>query len=213
MLLYVNGDSHSAGHDAGGPEFSYGRHLATHYNADFVCDAVPGCSNDRIIKSTLDYLETTTPDLVIVGWSTWEREEWEYQGVKYNITASGTDVVPDALKEKYKQWVIESVEPAVQHYKEDKNHYEIWQLHRELIQRGIKHLFFNCYSWFHYINTHNKPRFNWNNNYINPYNKSMAYYFWLEEHGYQPSNPEFYHYGPDAHRAWANFLIPYIDNL
>jgi hypothetical protein len=213
MLLYVNGDSHSAGHDAGGPDFSFGKHLAKHYRAEYKCDAMAGACNERIIRTTQEYLKENIPDLVVIGWSTWEREEWTWQGETFNITASGTDMVPDPLVEKYKKWVIQSSEPAVQHYKEDKNHYEIWQLHTELKERKIKHLFFNCYSYFHYVNTHNKPKFNWGNNYIDPYAREMTYYFWLEGHGYRPINPRFYHYGPDAHKAWAKFLIPHIDNL
>ena len=55
MILYVNGDSHSAGHDAGGPDFAYGRHLANALNSEYVCDAVSGCSNDSIIERTLKY--------------------------------------------------------------------------------------------------------------------------------------------------------------
>jgi hypothetical protein len=50
--------------------------LQTKLNAEYVCDAVAGCSNDSIIERTLKYLETNTPDLMIIGWSTWERETW-----------------------------------------------------------------------------------------------------------------------------------------
>ena len=42
MILYVNGDSHSAGHDAGGPAHSYGKHIADWLSANFVCDAIAG---------------------------------------------------------------------------------------------------------------------------------------------------------------------------
>ena len=213
MKLYVNGDSHSAGHDAGGPAVSYGRHIADAVSAEFICDAVPGCSNDSIISRTLKYLENNTPDYIVIGWSTWERETWWHEDISYSITASGTDSVPPELKEQYKQWVIGSSTPEIQHRKEEENHCKIWQLHQLLTNKNIPHLFFNCYSHFYYVTTHAKPRYNWGDNYVDPYSKDSTYYFWLECNGYTPANPKFYHYGPDAHMAWANFLLPYIKKL
>lgn len=213
MILYVNGDSHSAGHDAGGPQYSYGRHLADALGMDFVCDAVPGCSNDSIISRTMKYLEHNQPDLLIIGWSTWERETWWYYDQAYHITASGTDTVHPELVDKYKQWVIDSCSPEFQNRVEERNHRNIWALHEVLKDRNIKHLFFNCYSHFFYTTAHNKPRYNWGNNYVDPYDQNYTYYYWLENNGYTPSNPRFYHYGPDAHQAWAEFLLPHINKL
>jgi hypothetical protein len=213
MIVYVNGDSHSAGHDAGGPEHSYGKHLASHLNMQFVCDAVPGCSNDSIISRTMKYLEHNTPDLIVIGWSTWERETWWYHEQAYNITASGVDTVHPALADKYKQWVIDSCSPEFQNRVEDRNHENIWCLHQVLLDKKIKHLFFNCFSHFFYTTAHNRPRYVWGNNYIDPYDQNYTYYYWLEQQGYTPSNPRYYHYGPDAHRAWADFLLPYINKL
>lgn len=213
MKLYVNGDSHSAGHDAGGPAFSYGRHVADALGAEFVCEAVAGCSNDSIISRTMKYLEHTTPDLLIIGWSTWERETWWHGRESYHITASGTDTVHPELQEQYKQWVIGSCTPEFENKKEEKNHDNIWILHEILKDRGIKHLFFNCYSYFFYTVAHNKPKYDWGCNYIDPYDRYSTYYFWLEQQGYTPANPKFYHYGPDAHRAWAEFLLPHIKKL
>jgi len=213
MRLYVNGDSHSAGHDAGGPQFSYGRHLADALGMEFTCDAVPACSNDSIISRTTKYIEHTTPDLLVIGWSTWERETWWYYDQAYNITASGTDTVHPELRDKYKQWVIDSCSPEFQNRVEQRNHVNIWCLHQVLADRKIPHLFFNCYSHFFYTVAHNKDRYNWGNNYVDPYDRNYTYYHWLERNGYKPSNPEFYHYGPDAHQAWAEFLLPYISKL
>ncbi len=212
-ILYVNGDSHSAGHDAGGPEFSYGRHVADALGAEFVCEAVPACSNDSIISRTMKYIENNHPDLLIIGWSTWERETWWYYDQSYHITASGTDTVHPALVDKYKQWVIDSCSPEFQNRVEERNHENIWCLHQVLLDKKIKHLFFNCYSHFFYTVAHNKTRHNWGNNYIDPYDRNSAYYHWLQNNGYQPANPKFYHYGPDAHEAWAKFLLDHIDKL
>ena len=211
MLLYVNGDSHSAGHDAGGIEFSYGKHIATALNAELVCHALAAGSNDRIVRTTLKYLETNTPDVVIIGWSTPEREEWVVDGQVLNISA-GIDplMLPVAIRERYKEWVIENADRDVQRAKEIKWHQDAWALHNILKTRAIPHLFFNCYSYFHYIKHWDLPRYNWGDAYVEPYDQDYAYYFWLQARGFKPSNPEYFHYGPDAHVAWAEFLLQRI---
>jgi hypothetical protein len=63
------------------------------------------------------------------------------------------------------------------------------------------------------VTTHNKPRHDWLDCYVDPYDQWSTYYFWLERKGYTPVNPKFYHYGADAHVAWAEFLLPYIKKL
>jgi hypothetical protein len=211
MTLYVNGDSHSAGHDAGGPEFAYGRYIADALGYEYVCDAVAGCSNDSIIARTKKYLETNTPNFIIIGWSTWERETWYWDNQAYNITASGADTVPLELQDKYKQWVIDQTLPEQQCHKEFTNHDKIWQLHNEI--KHIPHLFFNCYSHFFYTLRQNKPKYNWRNSYVDAYDQKSTYYFWLENMGYKPSNSKFYHYGADAHQAWADFILPKVQML
>ena len=213
MNLYVNGDSHSAGHNAGGPAHSYGKHIADWLSADFFCDAVAGSSNDSIISRTLAHLKNNTPDYIIIGWSTWERETWRHGDINYNITASGTDTVHPELRAQYKQWVIDSAAPEFQYRKEEENHTKIWQLHQLLKSKNIPHLFFNCYSHFYYVTTHNKPRHDWDDCYVDPYDQRNTYYYWLERNGYASANPEFYHYGADAQAAWAEFLLPYIKKL
>ena len=206
MKLYVNGDSHSCGHDAGGIKFSYGQRLADKLSATLVCDAVVGASNQRIIRTTTEYLKNNTPDFIVIGWSTWEREEWLFDGKYYNVNSAGSDVLPNGLVQRYKQWVVEQAHNYEEH--EILAHQQIVDFHAMLIKRNIPHLFFNCYSYF----SNASLTIDWNNTYINPYNEDFTYYYWLESQGYKPSNPKYYHYGADAHIAWADFLLPYLTN-
>jgi hypothetical protein len=98
LILYVNGDSHSAGAEAinsfafanDDPQYkylgrvphpdnlfvSYGNILAKNLSAELYCDAESDSSNDLIIRTTKHYLKNNRPDLIVIGWSTWEREEW-----------------------------------------------------------------------------------------------------------------------------------------
>ena len=217
MILYVNGDSHSEGHDAvvKGPnlEHSYGKLLADRLGYEFACDARAGCSNDSIIRRTIKYLETNKPDFLIIGWSTFERQDWFHRNRHYQVTASGYDKLPKGLHERYKQFVIDSTKPETQWRTEKETHKKIIDLHLNLNKRRIKHLFFNCYSWFFYHDAHSWNKFDWQDAYIDPYQKNMTYYFWLEQRGYKPKNKKYYHYGADAHEAWADFLLPKVQDI
>ena len=96
MILYVNGDSHSAGAEAvnqhcfakddtnyrhlgrvphpDNESVSYGALLADNLNLTLQCSAESGGSNTRIIRTTRDYLKNNpTPTAIIIGWATWER--------------------------------------------------------------------------------------------------------------------------------------------
>lgn len=210
MKIYVNGDSHSAGFDAGGPNHSYGFHLSRFLKTDFVCDAKPGCANETILRTTKQYLNTNRPDIVIIGWTTWEREEWIHENEHIYVTSSGLDRIPKDLQSKYMQWVIDSGTRDNQKQKELFWHDRIWQFHNELKLHQIPHLFFNCYNYFHHVKHWNIPKYDWDEHFINPYDENFTYYFWLQRKGLKPSNPKYYHYGADAHLIWAEFLLPYV---
>lgn len=225
MILYVNGDSHSAGAEAVNKyafakddplyyalgnkphpdnlKASYGTIIANYLNAILECDAESASSIDRIIRTSHKYLKTHTPDLIIIGWPTSEREEWLYNGVYYQINSSGTTQVPNMLKKRYTEWIAAGVDwPTV-----TKNaHDRIYQFHLELQQQRIPHLFFNCYSDFH-----TESQVDWHNSYIDPYDTEMTYWKWLFNQGYISS--KWYHYDARAHYAWATFLINHLTKI
>jgi hypothetical protein len=134
MILYVNGDSHTAGAEAvnshafaeDDPALFYlgraphpdnlavtwGKTLSLALRSGFRCDAESASSNARILRTTREWLAgggAGHPDqLVIIQWSTWEREEWLYNNTYYQVGASGMDHVPQELQEKYRNFVIET---------------------------------------------------------------------------------------------------------
>jgi hypothetical protein len=225
LILYVNGDSHSAAGEAvnnfcfandespyqhlgrrphpDNLKVSYAKLLSTNLAARLDIDAESASSNDRIIRTTQQYLKYQTPDLIVIGWSTWEREEWLFDNTYWQINAGGVGKDwPVALQKRYIDW-ISSVDYKQKEYD---SHEKIWQLHNELL--GIPHLFFNSYLAFD-----TKTCYNWNNCYLKPYNKDFTYYHWLANNGFNTVNPNSYHYGAPAHQAWANFLFPYLTKL
>ena len=204
-MIYVNGDSHSAGAELvqnfcfaeddprylaygrrAHPEaipHTYGYKIAQALNQSFFLEAESASSNARILRTTQKTISETKDKsklFVIIGWATWEREEWEYLDGYLQVTASGTDSVPESMLEEYKEWVIK------QNREEFNRKKEVWsqkiaQFSEELDEQNIKHLFFHTNEYTQYLN----------------------------EQGYQTVNGG-YHFGIDAHTAWYKYLLPKV---
>jgi hypothetical protein len=224
-MIYINGDSNSAGAElvkdycfanddprylsrgrAAHPEaipLTYGYKVARALNQGFLLDAESASSNARILRTTTDFLKNRNSAniIIIIGWTSWEREEWYHGNQWYQVTAGGTDIVPSELEQEYKQWVVDqNTETLVR--KEQFWHEEIFKLHSELNAANIRHIFFNSFSQFK-----NCEQKEWGESFIAPYNSEFTFTNWLRNHGYKTVNNTSYHFGPDAHAAWANFLL------
>jgi hypothetical protein len=224
-ILYVNGDSHSAGAEAvnnycfaeddpfyyalgriphpDNERASYGCNIANELFAVLHCDAESASSNARIIRTTRKYLEDSKPDAILIGWSTWEREEWLHNDIYWQVNAGGVGHDwPEAIKSKYHDYIsnLDWITAA------NRAHEQIFHLHTELTDLKIPHLFFNTYNHFD-----RQSKKEWHNSYIDPYNSDMTYWRWLTNNGFQSNSS--YHFGADAHRKWAEFLLPHLTAL
>lgn len=231
MILYVNGDSHTAAAEAVVPygfacddsqffylgqaphpenfAVSWGKKLADIFRAGIKCDAQAGCSNTRIIRTTKEFLQQSQGFkddwLVIIQWSTWERKEWLHDDVYYQVGASGVDSVPDALKDKYREFVA----GIDWHLATQQAHDQIWEFHQELQQQDIKHIFFNGNNSFENI----ADQKSWGTNYIGPYDPNSTYDSVLKQANFETVSPNSWHFGKEAHSFWARFMLQYcIDN-
>lgn len=230
MILYVNGCSHSAGAEAAVPHawacddgqlwkmgtephpanlaVSYGRHLADAMNAELICQASSGGSNDRTIRTTINWIENNPNKLrdtfMVLQWTTWEREEWLHNGIWYQVNASGIDTVPDELQERYKHFVIN----VDWNTKTPESHNKIWTMHQYLKEQGIRHLFFSGHSTFSDIQNH----YNWGKNYMYPYVREESYHNWLINNGGTYANAASYHFDAKSHRLWADHVLQYIND-
>ena len=228
MILYVNGCSHSAAAEAAVPHawacddgqlwqmgtephpanlaVSYGQHIANALGAELICHASSGGSNDRIIRTTTDWIEHNnnrlTNTFMILQWTTWEREEWFHQGTWYQVNASGIDIVPNELQERYKNYVID----VDWNVKTPQAHDKIWRMHEYLKNLGIRHLFFSGHSTFSDI----QNQHNWGKEYMHPYVREESYHNWLKNNGGTYSHPEGYHFDAKSHRLWADHVLQYI---
>lgn len=232
-LLYVNGDSHTAAAEAVNPhgfaqddgqyvqrgrrphpdnlKVSWGRKLADLMNSDFSCNAESASSNDRIRRTTIDYLASRKdrkiqdlpwPDYMVIGWSTWERAEWLYDDIYWQVNAGGVGHDwPDEIKRRYKNYVANIDYQKCMR----EEHKKIYQMHLDLNLMGFKHLFFNTFLPFS-----GTEQVDWGNSYLEPYNPDFTFYNWCLAQGFKTVYPESYHFGPDAHAAWAEFIYPHI---
>lgn len=228
MILYVNGDSHTAAAEAVNthafamddgklffmgraphPEnlaVSWGRRLSDALRASFHCGAESASSNARILRTTRDWLANIRnfgEVLMIIQWSTWEREEWLIDGTYYQVGASGMDDVPPEHKQRYKEYVV-----GVDWKEKTKQaHDEIWQLHVDLEGLGVNHIFFNGNNDFSKIS----DRKEWGTSYIAPYDPGMTYDAQIRANGIQTVAPESWHYGKDGHSFWNRSMLQYIN--
>ena len=230
MILYVNGDSHTAAAEAVNPHawamddgelfhmgraphpanlaVSWGQLLATTLKASFHCGAEAGGSNARILRTTRDWLANTPRNqdlLVIIQWSTWEREEWQDEdGNYFQVNASGIDDVPASLQQRYKDFVINvDWNECTQRW-----HDKIWKFHKELEKQGIKHIFFNGNSDFSKI-TDQKD---WGTSYIGPYDPNQTFNSLIRAQGIDTVAPNSWHFGRNGHSYFHRFMLQYIIN-
>lgn len=208
MILYVNGDSHSAGTDLKDLSQSWPQLLADRLGFKLVTEAKAGASNDRILRTTGDSLaHVDRRDIfAIIGWTSWEREEWNCNGRYYDVNSGGHDTMPDTLVEKYKEWVIKQG-PDEQARKSKRTHDQLHRLHRSFKERHVSHLFFNAVMPFQH-NLIDPVQLDWHNNYVGPYNNDLSYYWYLKAHGFKHNATN--HYSETAQAAWADVLYNYI---
>jgi hypothetical protein len=227
MILFVNGDSHTAAAEAinqhafaeddanlaylgrtphpANLAVSWGRRLSETLKAGFHCAAESASSNSRILRTTRDWLrqQVSYNDLlVIIQWSTWEREEWLHDGVYYQVGASGIDHVPQVLEEKYRSFVIGTDWKQ----KTEQAHREIWAFHQEIADQDIKHIFFNGNNDFALVKDH----LDWGLNYIGPYDSKQTYDAIIRAQGIDTVAPNSWHFGPDGHATFHRFILDYI---
>jgi hypothetical protein len=235
MILYVNGDSHSAGAEAVNtycfaeddsqyrklgrrphPDnlaVSYGQILANKMNCTLYCDAESASSNHRIIRTAWNYVTARHErapqhaDFVVIGWSTWERKEFNdpATGINWQVNAGGVGVDwPQWLKDQYPKFISE----LDWGNELRQSHSKIHQFHLDLKRRGIRHLFFNTYS--HFDSGQLGHTYTWDNCYLEPYNPRGTYYEWCLARGFKPVRDNGYHFGANAHAAWAEHLYTQI---
>ena len=226
MILYVNGDSHSAGaeinntyafadHDPmiqnnQGPHpdnivDSFGFLLSKKLGYSFIVDAQSGASNDRILRTTNEFLsKNNNKDVfLLIQWSTFDRKEFIIDGENYCFGPGLSLNNNKKVVNEFKKYIVSLTDKEL--IKQTNSwHQKIYHFHLELNSNNINHLFFNSYQFFN----NQKEKYNWNNQFIHPYDQHENYYYWLHSQGYVAN--EWYHYKKDGHAAWADRLYNWL---
>jgi hypothetical protein len=225
ITMYVNGDSHTAG-VYGEDGVTATELLAKKYHCNYINDALPGGSNQRIIRTTLDRLPTLDPatTLIVIGWSSFERTEWYYNNQWHQICGDVNYHVDPELNDLWKQhlnswWEDDNHECW---RRQADQHNSIWVFHNLLKQLGYRVLFYQgCRTFFFDGCPQQDQNFQlpWQDNvwvhnpyvFVTPENQRYIESFshHVERRGHQHTDDRA-HYGKDAHQCWADYLEPHV---
>lgn len=206
--LYVNGDSHSAGVSLPSDSVSFASIVAQHFDLKLVNQSLAGGSNQRAIRITQDWIRTTQEKyFVLIGWTSWEREEWPYRGDFFQANSSADTFDDPDLDQRYRDWINSLNEQSIPSLGREW-HENIWQFHKKLQDQQIPHLFFNCF--YDFFVEGNQQR-DWNNCFLGPYDNQQSYWHYLKSQGFQTVNHNDLHFGADGHQAWSKIIISHIE--
>jgi hypothetical protein len=210
MILYVNGDSNSSGHELAEVSHSWACLLGRKFNIELVNQSKAGTSNPSILRTTKNFLSAQKDQkiFVVIGWTSWEREEWYFENCYYDVNAGGHDKLPTELQERYKVWVTQQ-DGYAQYNKSKILHAEIYQLHKTLQLQNVPHLFFNAVMPFqHEVLGDPTLGENWEDCFLYPYLNEWSYYWYLKNQGFIPTAGN--HHLDNAQQLWADILYNYI---
>lgn len=228
MKIFVNGDSHTSGSELYfAKQDTYPYKLAELFNAEIIDNpALGGASNDRIIRTTEEYLrkceETNEyPDLIVIGWSEPNRSDWFVNGKYESLNSEDfTPIQASKLNEPRanyfsKDWRHHSIEYVMTQY----YHEKIFNLHQHLDYLKIPHLFFNAVNSFNTLIEWHEPfagelhnykffKHDWNNAFWKPYEIVGSFLEWGKHQQYEVT--PYHHLKEPAHAAFAQVLHDYI---
>lgn len=229
--LFVNGDSHTAEvypNPGNLNNQTASQILAKRFDLDLENIAMPGGSNQRIVRTTLERLRHLDPNktIIMIGWSSFERTEWFYQDRWHQICGESGYSIDEKLRDisglHIQAWYADQRKENFRIMQEQHN--MIWRFHDLLHNLGYKFLFYQgCpTAFFDGCPEQDQPfKHHWHpgtwahNPYICPVGDQRVFESFVHyclKHGLQHADARG-HFGQDAHDAWANYLTPYLQQL
>lgn len=216
MRILVNGDSNMCGEELEDRSSGIAPQVAQMLGADCNNLSLSGSSNDRIYDSTMNYILTQPkPDFVLIGWSEMCRVQWflddvhsSGEFVEINNLGVGRREYPASYARRLEHWHEISNNLEFRTHLSYYWHERIYNLHKFLQSRHIKHLFFHAFHDFKILDV--GDQLDWNNCFMDPYNWDNTYIHWCASHGYDEITPGWYHYEPMAQRAWAERIVDHV---
>lgn len=192
MILLANGCSFTEGYDLDDPMKSWPFQLASKLNYNVVNLALGGASNDRIFRTTIEYLNThNKPDLIVIGWTGFNRAELSSADGMY-LRLTNNRCLPDTLELD----------------KDLTNIHKFWfvNLHNEYISyRNWIHYILHLQMYFDHANI--KYRFfSAFDNYINEFLTESDLALELADHSYQWRDRNKYAPFRDIHQEYQELV-------
>ena len=218
--LWVNGDSHTAGsYSPVNITNTFAKQIADRFELDYTNIAEPGGSNQRIIRTTIQALPDLNPQetFILIGWSSWERTEWYYNRQWYKICGDPGYNIPEFIRQRWhenneyfqRHFVDRTAEQEIWRCAKEQEH-AIWTFQQLLHNLGYKFLFFlGCeYPFFQQeeLDRGIDSKLPWLSETWahDPYQETGFSHYSLQQ-GFVRDH--LWHFGQDAHDAWAKILI------
>jgi hypothetical protein len=170
----------------------------------FKCWGKNGASN-YWIETHLDYFlaDSSFPKdtFLFIGWTSFEREEWPWLYNNISVCGGPDFGMPEPMKARFNQW---KTKLTGEYYRQMTQfwHDRIYNIHLNLLDRNIPHLFWTTYNNFKEITNQQ----DWHGNFFQPYDENGCMSRYLESNGIRAIENDQWHYGPEAHTMWANAL-------
>lgn len=85
-------------------------------------------------------------------------------------------------------------------------HEQIWNLHQDLVDDGISHIFFNGDQPFDAVST----QYDWGINYLSPYDAAGTYSNIIKENNIDTVSSDSKNFGIEGHSYFNRFMLQYI---
>ena len=240
--VYVNGDSQTIGTDLADNCASYPYYLVRDMNGVIIENpAIGGASNDRILRTTHQYLDDCErndrtlassvddafPDFVIIGWTEYNRYDWFYQGKMRTANAELDGLGPEETNLEQNQargaWQNFHLGNPVNAAAQIAYYYnQMMNLHDRLRYLKIPHLFLNAHAGFYdnygaehrgnAIATELFEEFDWQNCFWNVFSKTdCSFTSWAGRRNYK--HVPGWHYEHKAHIDFGQYLYEYVQQM
>lgn len=216
-MFFANGDSHTIGSELEEKK-AYAFSLSRKLNFNSIKNiALGGASNDRIIRTTNNYLQYCDfkkiyPKFILIGWSNYNRQDWFYNGEYRSIPAtSDWEDINEKHVERfyYSRTIFKEIDKIfmakfIKYFQE-----RIYNLHCELNYRKIPHLFLNtCACYANKADLNDLKQYDWKNRFWNPYEINGSFCDWGLSKNYKET--KFHHMEQKCHDDFTIVLYDYI---
>lgn len=213
-------------------EFTWAKKLADKLNLNLINDSTGGGCNDRIVRTTVDYVRTLTPEqrsrtLIIIGWTFSNRNEIcvkDKRNVpdwfRFNATHKFSETLTldhalsaaqiEPLDKVHKLWMTE----VFNDYERVNSYFQgVYLLSNLLENLGIRYYFFNALPCWYVFNDEMVERMqtdfsswlSWHESHANMQGIDCTMQRFVHEHEFKLAPGK--HPLVEGHSAWAEHLV------